>query len=303
MNKSDLSFDIKEKIRETKLGDLKIGGNTARSFMRENENNTRPLIAIEIPYIVDKSYPEILKEIWRCSSVEQMIQTAQETDADIISIKFNLTEEETDNRLNEIKCFLKNVLSSVNKPLILRGANNDAVDLKLLPLLSEYAPKQCIISFAQESTYEQIVPVVAKYNHLLVLRSPIDINLAKELNILSIDKGIEPEKILIDPDMGGLGYGLDYGYSIIEKIRQAAFDGDTMLNMPIIAFIGEESYRAKEAKSDTFNSQWGDYKERSAMWEIAGASAMISAGADIVVLWNPQSVKAIKSLLTGEICL
>ena len=130
-----------------------------------------------------------------------------------------------------------------------------------------------------------------------MLRSPIDINLAKELNILAIDKGMSPDKILIDPDTGGLGYGLDYGYSIVEKIRLAAFDGDEMLNMPIIVFIGEESYRAKEAKSDTFDKNWGNFENRSAMWEISGAVSMISAGANIVVLQNPKSVKAIKGLI------
>ena len=300
MNKSDLSFRIKEKIRKTQLGDLIIGGNSARSFMEENGNNVQPLIAIEIPYILDNTYPQVLKEQWNYSTTEQMLQKADNSEADIISIKFNLTEENTDKNLEKIKDFLKNTLSKIQKPLILRGANNDTVDLKILPLLAEYAPKECIISFAQESTYEQIVPVVAKNNHILVLRSPIDINLAKELNILSIDKGMQPDRILIDPDMGGLGYGLDYGYSIIEKIRQAAFDGDTMLNMPVIAFIGEESYRAKEAKSDTFSAQWGDYKERAAMWEISGASAMISAGADIVVLWNPKSVEAMKAVFKGD---
>ena len=297
MDKLDLAFNIRERIRETRLENIKIGGNSARSFMRENNNCANPVIAIEIPYIIDNSYPEVLKDSWACQNIQQMLEQADNSAADIISVKFNLNEDNIDKNLNEVENFLKNTLSKIKKPLILRGANNDTVDLKLLPFLAQNAPKQCIISFAQESTYEQIVPIVAKYNHLLVLRSPIDINLAKELNILSTDKGIEPEKILIDPDMGGLGYGLDYGYSIIEKIRQAAFDGDTMLNMPIIAFIGEESYRAKEAKSDTFDCQWGDYKERASMWEIAGASAMISAGADIVVLWNPQSVKAIKSLL------
>ena len=97
--------------------------------------------------------------------------------------------------------------------------------------------------------------------------------------------------------MGGLGYGLDYGYSIIEKIRQAAFDGDTMLNMPVIAFIGEESYRAKEAKSDTFAQNWGQFSERSVMWEISAASAMISAGANIVVLWNPKSIEVLKGIV------
>ena len=181
--------------------------------------------------------------------------------------------------------------------MILRGANNNSIDVKLIPVLAQNAPKESIIAFADEETYEQIVPYVTKYNHILVLRTPIDINLAKELNILSIDKGMRPERILIDPDMGGLGYGLDYGYSIIEKIKQAAFDGDTMLNMPIIAFIGEESYRAKEAKTDSFEKNWGDYQERSSMWEISGASAMISAGADIVVLWNPDSIKVLKGII------
>ena len=115
-------------------------------------------------------------------------------------------------------------------------------------------------------------------------------NLSKGVKVLVTDRSVDVD----------LALNIDYGYSIIEKIRQAAFDGDTMLNMPVIAFIGEESYRAKEAKSDTFSEQWGDYKERAAMWEIAGASAMISAGADIVVLWNPKSVEALKSLLKGD---
>jgi CO dehydrogenase/acetyl-CoA synthase gamma subunit (corrinoid Fe-S protein) len=168
---------------------------------------------------------------------------------------------------------------------------------KLLPILSENVPQEVILAFAEEDSYENIVQSVIKHNHILVLRTPIDINIAKELNILTIDKGLNPERILIDPDMGGLGYGLDYGFSIIEKIRQAAFDGDNILNMPIIAFIGEETYRAKEAKSDTFSAQWGDYSQRASMWEISGATAMISAGADIVVLWNLDSVQALKGVL------
>lgn len=296
MDNIDLSFSIKEKIRQTNLGKLIIGGNTSRSFMSENNNVAKPLVSIEIPYILNNTYPQILKQEWNCSTIEQMIKKADDSAADLISIKFNLTEENVDEKIETVKEFLKTTLARIKKPLILRGSNNDVVDLKLLPMLARYAPKVCIISFAQETTYEQVVPEVVNNGHMLVLRTPIDINLAKELNILSTDKGIAPERILIDPDMGGLGYGLDYGYSIIEKIRQAAFDGDTMLNMPVIAFIGEESYRAKEAKSDTIPKQWGDYAKRAAMWEIVGAAAMVSAGADIVVLWNPKSVETLKSM-------
>lgn len=306
MDKLDLSlldWPVKENIRQIEISGLKIGGNKALSFMKENNNHFKPVFAIEIPYIVDSSYPEILRKEWGicdesgCCTEEDFCKKAQDSCADIVSVKFNLTEENVDKKIEEVKSFLKNVLSKITKPLILRGANNDAVDLKLLPVLAEFAPKECIISFAQDTTYEKIVTYTAKYNHILVLRSPIDINLAKELNILSIDKGQNADRILIDPDMGGLGYGLDYGYSIIEKIKQAAFDGDKMLNMPVIAFIGEESYRAKEAKSDTFSKNWGSFDERAVMWEISGASAMISAGADIVVLWNPKSVQVIKGLL------
>ena len=291
-----LNFDIKEKIRSTNLKNIKIGGCTSFPFMQENNNCSKTLIAIEIPYIIEDGYPDILQSVWETKSLIEALKKADESVADILSIKFNITDL-TKEKKSEIKDFLKNTVSQIKKPLILRGANNNSVDLTLIPLLSQNAPKECIIAFADEETYEKIVPCVTENNHILVLRTPIDINLAKELNILSVDKGMNPDRILIDPDMGGLGYGLDYGYSIIEKIKQAAFDGDTMLNMPVIAFIGEESYRAKEAKSDTFDENWGNYYDRATMWEISGASAMISAGADIVVLWNPDTVKVLKGML------
>lgn len=297
-NQVDLSFCIKEKIRETKLEDLKIGGDSSLSFMKENNNVSKPLIAIELPYNQDFAYPEILKNIWNTKNVDETLEKALKSKADLVSIKFNLQETFFDEELEAVKSFLQQLKSKqITKPLILRGMNNSEFDKKLIPILAQYAPKECIIAFGEEDTYEQIVTSVIENNHILVLRTPIDINIAKELNILTSDKGLSADRILIDPDMGGLGYGLDYGYSIIEKIRAAAFDGDTMLNMPIIAFIGEESYRAKEAKSDTFGNQWGSYKERAAMWEISGASAMISAGANIVVLWNPQSVETLKGLV------
>lgn len=296
-NQPDLSFCIKDKIRETELNGLKIGGNTSLPFMKENNNFVKPIIALEFPFSFDEHYPVLLKDSWNVSTPTEALKKADKSGCDIISVKFNVSEDNIELQIEEVKKFLNSISEITKKPIILRGANNSEIDKRLVPFLAENAPKESIIAFAEEGTFEEIVPSVIKNNHILVLRTPIDINIAKELNILTVDKGLSPERILIDPDMGGLGYGLDYGYSIIEKIRQAAFEGDTMLNMPIIAFIGEESYRAKEAKSDTFDVQWGDYNERAAMWEISGASAMISAGADIVVLWNPLSVETLKGLV------
>lgn len=301
LNNIDLSFElnlkIKEKIRQTEINSTLIGGDSSVPFVCENQNKTKPLIAIEFLFFEDNSYPEILKNIWNCKTSLEYLKKANSSNADVISIKFNATKENLEQQIAEIKTFLDKLHLMTNKTIILRGANNSEIDKILIPILAKYKSKEVIIAFAEEDTFETIVPDVIKNNHILVLRTPIDINIAKELNILTIDKGLAPEKILIDPDMGGLGYGIDYGYSIIEKIRQAAFDGDTMLNMPIIAFIGEETYRAKEAKANTFSEDWGDYQQRATMWEISGATAMLCAGANIVVLWNPESVKTLKGIL------
>ena len=281
------------KIRDVKIGEYVAGGDTSFSFMTENENSAKILTALEIPYVYDAFYPDLLKKYWGADSFEKRLEKAAAYDADIFSIKFNVTEINED----ELKLAVRMAESVVTKTLILRGANNSQIDKELLPLLAKAAKRPAIIAFGEDGTYEDIVPAVVDGGHILSLRSPIDINLAKELNILSSDMGLSPDKILIDPDTGGLGYGLEYGYSIIERIKQAAFDGDTMLNMPIIVFIGEESYRAKEAKSKNFSDGWGDYETRARLWETSAASALISAGANIVVLWHPENVSVIKELV------
>ena len=128
-----------------------------------------------------------------------------------------------------------------------------------------------------------------------LIKKPLILRGANNTN--SVDMGLPGDRILIDPDTGGLGYGLEYGYSIIERIKQAAFEGDKMLNMPIIVFIGEETYRAKEAKNANYPEAWGDYETRAQLWESAAAAAMISAGTNIIVLWHPENVNVIRELV------
>ena len=135
--------------------------------------------------------------------------------------------------------------------------------------------------------------------HKVVLRTPIDINLTKELNILSIDAGIKKVDIIVDPDTGCIGYGIDYGYSIIERMIEAKNNGDDMLDVPIIVFSGLESYKAKEAKSKNLGEIWGESKTRSYAWEIATTTALICAGVDIAVLWHPEIVDELKRSFQG----
>lgn len=301
-----------EKIREINFQGLKIGGEGAKdSFL-----SVKPVFALELNIFDFEASSHIVKDYYgkrltvngkrdchceKGQSSDEAIQKvliAQETPCDILALKFNIPEDNLDENIKKAQILLKELLPHIKKPLLVRGINNKSVDVKLLPALMEALDREVIIAFADENTYKEIVPPVVKGGHILAIRTPIDINLAKEMNILTSDMGLSLDKILIDTDMGGLGYGLEYGYSIMERIKLAAIDekigGDKMLNMPLIAFAGEEALKAKEAKSDTFDKNFGDFKERSLMFEITTASAVIAAGANLIVLEHPDSVKALK---------
>lgn len=196
-------------------------------------------------------------------------------DCDILGLKFT----------EGIEAF-KKLLPCIDKPLMLIGSGDDEIDIKLLPELMKLIDRECIIGIANEKNYKQIVPDVIKGNHTLIIRTPIDINLAKEMNILTSDMGLPLDKILIDTDIGGLGYGFEYGYSIMEKIKLEGKSGDKYLNMPIISFATEETAKTKEAKD----------KDLALYLEITSAAAVKAAGAEYIVLTNPQSYKTLKEL-------
>lgn len=287
-----MSADNNQAIRNINFHGLTIGGEA--EFLA-----SKPVFALELNIFDFEASSHIVKDWFEgqnAKSKMQKVECAQQTDCDILALKFNIPEENLDEQIKKAQELLKSLLPSITKPLLIRGINNKSVDVKLLPALMEVLDREVIIAFADENTYKQIVPSVVKGGHILAIRTPIDINLAKEMNILTSDMGLSLDKILIDTDMGGLGYGLEYGYSIMERIKLAAFAGDKMLNMPLIAFAGEEALKAKEAKSDTFDKNFGDFKTRSIMFEIATASAVIAAGANLIVLEHPDSIKTLKNL-------
>lgn len=277
-------------IRKIEFQGLSLGGES--EFL-----GSKPILALELNIFDFSASSHVVKDYYgETATPKELIEKAQQVDCDILALKFNIQEENLESDIEKSKELLKELLPSIKKPLLIRGVNNKSVDVRLLPALIEVLDREVIVAFADENTYKDIVPSVVKGGHILVIRTPIDINLAKEMNILTSDMGLDLNKILIDTDMGGLGYGLEYGYSIMERIKLAAFEGDKMLNMPLIAFAGEEALKAKETKADTFASSYGDFKERSVMFETATASAVVSAGVNVVVLSYPGNILTIKGL-------
>lgn len=200
-------------------------------------------------------------------------------DCDILGLKF------TEDIEKGIEAF-KKLLPRIEKPLMIRGCGNDSIDTELLPLLAQLADRECIIGTATENNYKSIIPSVIKGGHRLIIRTPIDINLAKEMNILTSDMGLSLDRILTDTDIGGLGYGFEYGYSIMEKIKLEGKNGDKFLNVPLISFAAEETAKTKEAKDEKL----------SLYLEIASASAVKAAGADYIVLTKPEAVSILRGL-------
>ena len=251
----------------------------------------KSLYILELPIFNPENGFPFIEDVYGTLEPCKLIEIAQETSCDILSLKFNI--EKTEEIPSAIK-LLEKLQKNIKKPLMIRGTNDDKLDKILLPELIKILDRECIISCATENNYKEIIPYTAS-KHFIVLKSPIDINLAKELNILSNDLGQPLDRIIIDTDIGGLGYGFEYGYSIIEKIRLEG-SNDKFLTMPIISFAGEEALKTKEGKSKTLTPSWGKYENRILMLEITATSAIRAAGANLIVINHPQTLKTMKGL-------
>jgi acetyl-CoA decarbonylase/synthase complex subunit delta len=133
---------------------------------------------------------------------------------------------------------------------------------------------------------------------LVIARSPMDVNLCKQLNILVSDMGLPLDRVLMDPTTGALGYGIEYGYSVMERLRLAALQGDAMTQLPMIVTPGFEAWKTKESKvGQDVPEAWGDWRERAITWETLTAVTLIESGADIVVLRHPESVARVHAAI------
>ena len=270
-------------------------------------------LGLEFPIELSDNYSPVLREYWGNvvnNPVEWFLavqKKAVETGADFVSVYFNSQEPDGSLKsdiLSNYTAIFKKILNNSKIPLMIKLSSHAQWDCEVFEAISKVIDRELIISPVQSTNYEKLLSTAAAtgFTHKFVLRTPIDINLTKELNILSVDAGLNPKQILIDPDMGCIGYGIDYGYSIIERICLARQAGDKMLDMPIIVYAGEESYKAKESKSTDFAPSWGELNNRAMMWEISTASSLIAAGANIVVCWHPDVLKVIKNNFCEVLC-
>ncbi|MBW1997061.1 MAG: acetyl-CoA decarbonylase/synthase complex subunit delta [Deltaproteobacteria bacterium] len=298
------------KIVETVLGvgdgAVKIGGEDSFPFhLFEGTMPNRPRIAMEIwDYDPSEEWPEAALEPFRdvvSSPVEWARKCVDDYGADIIVVQLKSTDPNgMDRGPEEAAEVVQKVMDALKVPVVAWGTANNQKDEEVLKKISEACQgKNVALAPVEEANHKGVGASALGYGHIVVASSPIDVNLAKQLNILLGNLGVSREKIVIDPTTGGLGYGLEYSYSVIERIRMAALtQEDDKLQMPIISNIGNEIWKCKEAGLPIEEAPTlGDPERRAILMETVAAVSYLMAGSDVVILRHPESVKMIRSFI------
>jgi acetyl-CoA decarbonylase/synthase complex subunit delta len=303
------------KVREITLGataadggtrakTVTVGGETTLPYLHfEGEIPHPPVIAIEVQDRKPADWSPVLLEAWGDVTEDPAAwaKAAEEAGADIITLKFSLHDDLSAEYARET---LRKVLDATGLPLIVFGPGQAELDNDLLvPVAEEGKGENLVLGVCEDKNYRTIVAAALAHGHMVDARCPMDVNLSKQLNILISDMKLPLERIIMDPTTGALGYGMEYGYSVMERLRLAALQGDGMTQQPMLVTPGEEAWRAKEARTeDGVPEAWGDWAERAVNWETLTASALVESGADILVLRHPESVKRVRAMIDALMC-
>jgi acetyl-CoA decarbonylase/synthase complex subunit delta len=288
----------------TRTSKVTVGAvSTLPYLFEEGQMPNPPVIAMELLDIEPSDWPAVLKEPFGDvlnSPVEWAKKCVNEYKAEALCLKLQGTHPDFGNAsADKAAETVKSILKAVGVPLIVLGCGNDEKDNLVLPKCSEAAKgERCLFGDATEENYKTLTAACLADGHNIIGESPIDINIAKQVNILISDMGFDINKIVMNPTIGALGYGMEYAYSIMERARLAALMGDKMLSMPFICFVGSEAWRAKEAKgAQSEHPEWGTETERGPIWEVTTAVSVLLSGADLLVMRHPKAVSIVRQTI------
>lgn len=294
-------------IREVTIGTgekaVTVGGQKVLNYhCFDGEFPRLPLVALEVwdskpenwPAGCQSPYQDVLDQpaAWAKKCV-------QEYRAQAIAIQLVGTDPMGQNRSAAETCkIVEKVLEAVNVPIFIFGCDHMEKDAEVLKAVAEVAAgRNVALGPVQEKNYKAIGAAAIAYKHTVMACTPIDVNLAKQLNILLLELGVPENKILIDPTSASLGYGLEYTYSVMERDRLAALtQQDDKLAFPLVCNLGKEVWKTKEASLPRVeNPAMGDELSRGIMMEAITAALLSLAGADIVVMRHPQAAELFKN--------
>lgn len=287
----------------TRNSTVTVGGEKSLPFMHfESAVVNQPVIALEIKDKKPEDWSPLLYDAWgeAINDPASWAKAAETAGADMLLLSLSLTDEQG-MRTTPAKAVasVKSVLAASGLPLAVFGPGEADADNELLVAVAEAAKgERLLLGVCEDKNYRTIVATAMANGHLVDAYTPMDVNLAKQLNILINDMGLPPDRIIMDPGTGALGYGIEYGFSVMERLRLAALQGDGMTQCPMIITSNMEAWKTKEAKvGQGVPAAWGDWKERAIHWETLTAVSLVESGADIIVLRHPESLMRVKAAI------
>jgi acetyl-CoA decarbonylase/synthase complex subunit delta len=296
-------------IKEITLGQgdkaVKVGGESCYPFYSfEGEMPHKPKVAMEIWDIEPEEWPEAALSPFKdviSDPAAWAKKCVDEYGAEMIVLQLKSTDPNgNDASADDAAATVKKVLDAIDVPLIIWGTASSEKDEEVLKKIAEECQgKNLILGPVEDKNHKGIGAAAMGFGHTLISSSPIDVNLAKQCNILLENLGVSMDKLIIDPTTGGLGYGLEYSYSVMERIRMAALaQGDDKLQLPLINNLGNEVWKCKEAKQPVDEAPTlGDPEKRGILMEAVGAVAYLMSGSDVLIMRHPESIRLVKSYI------
>jgi len=310
-----LAFQIPEQPYSGKIGETTIGAgkgaialggtNSYPFYLFEGDVPNPPKIAMEVwdydpsdewPAAAVAPFKDVISspDAWAKKCVEDY-------GADIIVLQLKSTDPNgMDRGADEAAEVAKKVADAIDVPLVVWGTANNDKDEEVLKKIAEVCDgKNLALGPVEEANHKGVGAAALGYGHVVIASSPIDVNLAKQLNILLGNLGVQLDKIVVDPTTGGLGYGLEYSYSVMERIMMAALtQEDDKLQVPMISNLGNEIWKCKEAGLSLDEAPTlGDPERRGIMMEAVGAVCYLMSGSSVLILRHPETVRLVRSFI------
>ncbi len=277
----------------SRSGAVTIGAERDLAFIGNPPTGHRPLIAYEIcddPSLWPAPVTRFLGD--RASDPAKWARFAEdEYSPDLIRLYLTSTRRRGFSDFASVTATVENVLQATGLPLVIEGSNDPELDSEVFRRIGEAGEgERLLIGTAEAGRYRSIAASAMAYGHLVIAQSPIDINLAKQLNILLREIGLPHDRIVIDPYTGALGYGFEYSYSVMERIRSAALKGDEDLAMPMIS-SAIDSLTIKEVREADISGS----ERISVAWELYAMLPATIAGASIVCVRHPSTIRSLRA--------
>jgi acetyl-CoA decarbonylase/synthase complex subunit delta len=297
------------KIKEVSIGSgshaIKVGGESCYPFhLFEGAMPNPPRVAFEVWDYPPEEWQEWAVEPYKDVINDPVAWAKKSQDAygaELIALLLKSADPNGMNRdVEQVVATVKSVADAITVPLLVWGCVNDEKDAALLRRVAELCEgKNVAIGPLVEKNYKQIGAMAIGYNQVVMASTPIDVNLAKQLNILLGNLGMPDDRMLIDPTTGGLGYGLEYSYSVMERDRMAALtQEDVKLQYPLVCNMAHEVWKTKETKlKKEDNPKLGDEKKRSILMEAVTAMSLLVAGADILIMRHPDAITLVRDMI------